>query len=313
MLLLRKTLNYIEKKRGIKKPTFILLVALKDILWFLSFYTPLNIYNLYQIVRQPIVFKIYTYFDRYQDGIDVYHKISLCITCMNRLDHLKKTLGKNIKNNADYLNLEFVLLDYNSNDGLQDWVLNNFRKELAEDRLVYYRTDEPKYFQMSRAKNISHTLASGNIVCNLDADNYTGKDFAFYINSVMQSSINIIGVHKKDNKIFPSHISDCGGRIFLTKENFLKMGGYNEKFIGWGLEDIEFTKRAAILGLRTEDIPRSFLGAITHNNCLREKNMNIPLKESHRNNLDILEKTHTDKNFHVKNNPIDFTSIKRIK
>jgi len=45
-------------------------------------------------------------------------KISFCIVCMNRLHQLSQTLLQNIRDNEDYSELEFIVLDYNSNDGM---------------------------------------------------------------------------------------------------------------------------------------------------------------------------------------------------
>jgi len=41
---------------------------------------------------------------------------------MNRLYHLQETLPKNIKDNYLPDDVEFVLLDYHSSDGLEEWV-----------------------------------------------------------------------------------------------------------------------------------------------------------------------------------------------
>ena len=49
-------------------------------------------------------------------------KISFCITCMNRLEYLRKTLERNILDNLLEGQVEFVLLDYHSTDGLPEWV-----------------------------------------------------------------------------------------------------------------------------------------------------------------------------------------------
>ena len=46
-------------------------------------------------------------------------QISFCITCMNRLKHLQETLEKNILDNFLVDEVEFVVLDYNSQDGLE--------------------------------------------------------------------------------------------------------------------------------------------------------------------------------------------------
>ncbi|MFD2148711.1 glycosyltransferase family 2 protein [Mucilaginibacter antarcticus] len=71
-------------------------------------------------------------------------KISFCTTCMNRLSHLKQTLKRNILDNEDYPNLEFILLDYNSTDGLKEYVRSELHTFITSKKLVYYRTEEPK-------------------------------------------------------------------------------------------------------------------------------------------------------------------------
>ena len=93
---------------------------------------------------------------------------------MNRLSHLKKTLEKNICDNLVYENLEFILLDYNSTDGLENWAKNDLKNYIEKGILKYYRTSEPNSFHRSHSRNVAMKLASGDIVCNLDADNFLG-------------------------------------------------------------------------------------------------------------------------------------------
>ncbi|KKL80749.1 hypothetical protein LCGC14_2001600, partial [marine sediment metagenome] len=59
---------------------------------------------------------------KFTSNIRKIYKISFCTTCMGRLYNLKETLPKNIEANGEYPNVEFVILDYNSSDGLGDWV-----------------------------------------------------------------------------------------------------------------------------------------------------------------------------------------------
>ena len=68
------------------------------------------------------------------------YKISFCTTCMGRLHDLKVTLPFNIKDNQDYDDLEFVILDYNSGDNLWDWMKNNMSHEIEIGKVSYYRT-----------------------------------------------------------------------------------------------------------------------------------------------------------------------------
>lgn len=313
MNLFRTILEKIESKRGSKNLFFLLIVAIKDILWFFVFYFFLKLYQILYLCINSITINIYLYFKLYKKNIGEYHRISFCITCMNRAMHIKKTLRKNINDNIDYPNLEFVLLDYNSSDDLQEWVFNNFKDELANGRLVYYQTKEPKYFHMANAKNIAHHLATGDIVCNLDADNYTNKDFAFYINKKIQNNTNIIGRQHNYGDLINNY--ETSGRIFLTKENFLKLGGYDEKFVGWGCEDDDFMERAYIMEIGKENIPLVFLKAISHSDNIRSENMNISVKKSKIYNNKIFnrnKKYKINKIFNIKNKPIDFTLIKRI-
>ena len=64
------------------------------------------------------------------------NKISFCTVCMNRLHHLKMTLQKNISDNRDYSNLEFIILDYNSSDGLGEYIRDNFNEEILNKKLI---------------------------------------------------------------------------------------------------------------------------------------------------------------------------------
>jgi len=233
------------------------------------------------IIIGPIFNKLN--FSKYKD-INKYYKISFCITSMNRLDHIKKTLIKNIEDNINYPEIEFVLLDYSSRDGLEDWVKNNCKKYIDSGLLKFRRIEGEKYFHMARAKNLSHRYATGDILCNLDADNYTRKYFAYYINLIFNKDINIIAANSK--------IIDCNGRIILSKENFEKLGGYDEDFYGWGHEDVEFKYRAISIGLKKETIPLYFCGFINHSNDSRDNNYNLKKDKSSKKNEEIIIKKH---------------------
>lgn len=266
---IQKIYDYIERNRKSKKIFWKLAVSLKDFFWF------------YSLVFKNFIKRLYDKpnFCECVKDVKKYYKISFCTTSMNRLMHVKKTLLKNIKDNKDYPNIEFVIFDYNSTDGLKEWVESSCKEYLNSGILKYYRTDEPKYFHMAHAKNMSHKLATGDVLCNVDADNFTNKNFAFYINCVFNQDKDSVGtneweIYKKNN------LGDFGGRIFISKENFKKLNGYDEKFIGWGHEDLDFKDRAIKFGLKKITIPIYFLKCIQHNDILREENMPIKKNES---------------------------------
>lgn len=209
-----------------------------------------------------------------------YCKVSFCTTCMNRTTHLKQTYLKNITDNLDYPNVEFILVDYNSSDGLQEWVRENLTEYMEKDIVKVYRTKKPKEFHMSNAKNIAHSMATGDIVCNLDADNYAGKDFAYYINHVCTTNKQPIGFFDKDKLPVNVNSRGIGGRIFLFKKDFLTLGGYDERFSGWGYEDEDFINRAIKLGLKKSPITLPFLNGISHTNTQRDKNHSFDMTNS---------------------------------
>ncbi|PTB96542.1 hypothetical protein C9994_06875 [Marivirga lumbricoides] len=172
------------------------------------------------------------------------HSISFCTNCMNRLFHLRHTMEENIKSNLEYSDVEFVLVNYNSGDGMHEWVRKNLMSYIEQGVLNYYYTSEPQYFHMSKAKNLAHKLAKNEIVCNLDGDNFTGKDFAFYINYLFNKhGLDSIFHFKK------APYWGCEGRIVLSKVNFEKLGGYDEDFHPAGHQDHDLIFRGKAMGI----------------------------------------------------------------
>lgn len=197
-------------------------------------------------------------------------KISFCTTCKGRLHHLKRTLPVNLERNAAYPNSEFVILDYNSQDGLCDWIKDNFQDEIDSGKLTYARNPEPVHFHMAHAKNMAHRLASGDILVNLDADNYLGQDFAFYINSVFSEFDSVFLHSPKGHKRV---VGGCGGRIAVRRQDFMQAGGYDERFSGWSHDDKNFIQRLKAMGLSSHLIDISYLNRIRHKKNERLENL----------------------------------------
>jgi hypothetical protein len=198
----------------------------------------------------------------------IHHKISFCTVCMNRAIHVKNTLLKNIRDNANYPNIEFVLLDYNSGDDLYTWAKNELQPYIDKGILKYFRTTDPLYFYMSHSKNMALRLATGEILCSLDADNYTGVGFAEYINTLFN----------KEEDIFLSPLAigrekkwwDVQGRVCLTQDDFYKYRGYDEQVMDYGYEDKDLKTRMEKDGKKKITIKNpGYLQAIKHADQLR--------------------------------------------
>lgn len=190
------------------------------------------------------------------EEVHTYYKISICTTCMGRLHHLKQTLPQNILDNWDYRKkLEFLILDYNSNDGLGKWVKDALGKYVESGLVAYYRTEEPKYYDMSHSRNIAFKLASGDIVNNVDSDAYTNKGFASYINR--QANV------QPEKATFAKSRQLLRGRLGFYKKDFIEiLGGYDENLHAYGHDDQDLLNRAWELGFTLMYYGGQFCGIV---------------------------------------------------
>lgn len=193
------------------------------------------------------------YFLKYENReIKRHYKISVCTTVMNRLEAIKETLEKNILDNREYPNFEFVLLDYNSTDGLNKWVRENLREYIDSGILNYYRTESHKFYSMTHSRNIAFRCAAGQIVINVDADHFTTNNFLIRVNFLAnQTDDKIILVKSKQKN---------RGRIGMFKQDFLNLGGYNEDLIHYGYDDKDLVCRALKSGFKIMRIGGEYFG-----------------------------------------------------
>jgi len=181
-------------------------------------------------------------------------ELSFCITCMNRLHQISQTLLTNLKHNNNQ-SVEFILVDFNSSDGLKEYILDNneFKRYLDTKQLKYNIIDRLKFWHASIAKNTAHNLATGKIVVNLDCDNYIGENGGdFIINIFKENNYNIILSQSKN-----IYGSGTFGRISLLKNNFIKLGGYDESFYPMGYQDTDLINRAVKYNLKLIHIDKN--------------------------------------------------------
>ncbi len=200
-------------------------------------------------------------------------RISLCTTSRNRLHHVRETLPRNIADNRDYPNLEFVLLDYNSSDGLGDWVRRELGDELASGRLTYYLAPQPTHFHATHSRNMSIRLAGGDIVCVVDADNYTGRGFAAYLADQVEPDNFLIGCRMEDDEFMVVDDEGCVGRYALYKSTFLDVGGMDEAHVGWGYDDMDLFRRLMAKGYRCQSIEPRYARCIPHGDAERSREL----------------------------------------
>lgn len=196
--------------------------------------------------------------------------ISIMTVCMGRLHHLKHTLLQNMKDNQDYPRLEFVVLDYNSPDGMQEWILENCAEEIASGYLRYYHFADAEFFRFSHSRNLAFRLSEGRIVCNVDADNYTGKDFAFYVAEHLHPGKVLTGCKiKPDGTLDPTMDEGTVGRLAAYREAIHHAGGFDEEMESWGYEDMDLYERLRDLGYELDPVDRQYCDCIPHGDAER--------------------------------------------
>lgn len=176
---------------------------------------------------------------------------------MDRLEDLRRTLPKNIQDNANYRHAQFLLLDYNSQDGLGDWVRSEMGSYLDSGRLVYYRTEQPQYFCPNHSRNVSFRLAKG-LVVNVDADNYMHPGFLYQINRCAVTDRGLLIVSEEFLPLDAKSVK-LKGRFAMYQQDIEWLKGFDEQLDqGYGFDDLNFLFRAMMARFKLVCFDRSF-------------------------------------------------------
>ncbi len=175
--------------------------------------------------------------------------ISFCTVVLDRADDLKETLRLNMGANQD---AEFVVLDYGSTDDVLSWIGHELHRLPYGRRFAVYRLKKPRPLNIAHAKNVVHRLATGDVLVNLDADNFTGEGYSEEIEQLMRHWLDSVervrgkphfAIMPKDRLKKEESFFGAGGRIIVSRSAFISVGGYDESFVGYGFEDTEFLAR----------------------------------------------------------------------
>lgn len=231
-------------------------------------------------------------------------RISFCSTCSNRVGQLEKVYWHNAKKIQENPYAEWIILNYGSRDNLDQFMHSVLRSSCNR---IIYATDntKPEQWHASKAKNIAHFAASGEILFNLDCDNFIG-DACEIVAKFFDYGCMILHM--------TSGVGRDGtyGRIAIDKNLFCLLGGYDESFYPMGYQDTDLLIRAysaghhvmhcrsrsqyAVANTKIESIRHCKIGELTWED-FDQLNHEI----SHENVVKRRFRVNTDKSYHQLN------------
>lgn len=172
--------------------------------------------------------------------------LSFCITSLKRHEQIVQTLPRNLHDNElDRDIVDFVLVDFNQDDALHTFVLQQCADALSDGYLKYYRSRALPSWHASVAKNTAHALATGTVLVNLDGDNFTGPRGGrfvlqhFFTGDKQNGDAKPLVLHQlsgdKGNGTF--------GRIACRRSDFWAVNGYDQSFAPMGAQDVDLMRR----------------------------------------------------------------------
>lgn len=187
--------------------------------------------------------------------------ISVYIPTYNRLELLKRAVQS--VQNQTYKNFEIIIVDDNSSDGTQDFLVGLTK---VDSRIRYFFKDKNSGACVSR--NIAINLAQGELITGLDDDDYflphrleffldywvnkkRDDSIALFTSNIKSEKSNQAKEHslfskkyfKKDDLLFANYV---GNQIFTETKTLRQVSGFDESFCMW--QDLELWYRVGDLG-----------------------------------------------------------------
>lgn len=188
--------------------------------------------------------------------------ITFATACKGRLMHLRETLMHNMAGNPG---AKFLVLDYDSRDGLEQWVRTTLSNLIDLGKVKFCKVMEKQdHFKMSHARNVEFLMSDTDFTVNCDADCFLRPGIVDDIEVKVSS-------HRK--KVV-THRSFLEGFLGTYRETFLQVKGYDEAFENWGYEDYDMYSRLRMAGCEKVSFDKGKdTWNIKHGNDLRVQNM----------------------------------------
>jgi hypothetical protein len=180
-------------------------------------------------------------------------KLSFCTTCSNRLYQFEQTFEANLNIISQSLDTEWIIVNLGSKDALHTYMMD--RLPALPNNIIYAYELESRPWHMSVAKNVAHRLGSGDILINLDCDNFIDNSLALLADPL---SRGVQVVH-----LWSGVPGDgTSGRVAISRDIYYRFGGYDESFYPVGHEELDLLKRIRKSGIAVEHVKCAIGSAI---------------------------------------------------
>lgn len=196
--------------------------------------------------------------------------ISLCIPIMNRLDDFKETIGSHVSEALASPPVEIVVLDYNSTDGLNDYMKGIMGRLMFtnESRITHKKYSGRDTYHAAHANNLAMLAGKGDWVVLVPADVFTMYGYVAALRNLIDIGYQWANTDKKRRST-----------IAINKDEFIYSGGYDERFECYGPDDVDLIERLERRGLKRGAINDNLLRDIF--TSPEKKIANYRLKGSH--------------------------------
>jgi glycosyltransferase involved in cell wall biosynthesis len=178
--------------------------------------------------------------------------VSIISACKNRGKALSVSISSWIQ--FDEVD-EIVVTDWNSDDPIDHLIK-------LDPRIKVITVPNEPYFNQPQPLNLAASLVKSEYILKLDSDTVMNPYFNFFDHHKIDGQSFLTGTDESWNINGEKELSKTAkqqkhmffkalwGTLYLTRENYLKIGGYNENmttYAAW--EDTEIYERILILGL----------------------------------------------------------------
>ena len=175
----------------------------------------------------------------------------------------------------------WILFDEVKEIIITDWSSDNSIEHLIhlDPRITIVRVNGEEFFNQTQPLNLASKFATQKNILKIDCDYILNPYYNFFdIHTLIDSDNFVAGVYKElsDDSLENSQFIDpLYGLLYVNREKFIEVGGFNEK-IGkyYGLDDGEITIRLRSLGMTIQplDLRSECVIHIPHSDLVRVQN-----------------------------------------